>query len=88
MKDIVIKRLEDENEKLQAKFSTLENKVVTLEQNLNLLGEYGRRNNLILSSITENIPDNQLENTVNSILSNTGVNIQSEERGLPPIWEN
>ena len=79
MKDIVIKRLQDENEKLQAKFSTLENKVVTLEQNLNLFGQYGRRNNLILSSITENIPDNQLENTVTSILSDIGVNIQSEK---------
>ena len=79
MKDIVIKRLQDENEKLQAKFRTLENKVVTLEQNFNLLGQYGRRNNLILSSITENIPDNQLENTVTSILSDIGVNIQSEE---------
>ena len=79
MKDIVIKRLQDENEKLQAKFSTLENKVVTLEQNLSLFGQYGRRNNLILSSITENIPDNQLENTVTSILSDIGVNIQSEK---------
>ena len=79
LKDIVIKRLQDENKKLQAKFSALENKVVTLEQNLNLLGQYGRRNNLILSSITENTPDNQLENTVISILSDIGVNIQSEE---------
>ena len=58
----------------RAKFSTLENKVVTLEQNLNCLGQYGRRN-LLLSGIPESIPDNQLENTVSSILSDTGVSI-------------
>ena len=68
LKDIVIKRLQDENEKMRAKCSTLENKVVTLEQNLNWLGQYGRRNNLVLSGIPENIPDNQLEDTVASIL--------------------
>ena len=64
---------------LRAKRSTLENKVVTLEQNLNSLGQYGRRNNLVLSGIPESIPDNQLENTVASILSDIGVSIQSEE---------
>ena len=79
LKDIVIKRSQDENERLRAKCSTLENKVVTLEQNLNSLGQYGRRNNLVLSGIPESIPDNQLENTVSSILLDIGVSIQSEE---------
>ena len=55
------------------------NKVVTLEQNLNSLGQYGRRNNLVLSGTPEIIPDNQLENTVSSILSDIGVSMQSEE---------
>ena len=54
--------------------------MVTLEQNLNSLGQYGRRNNLVLSGIPESIPDNQLENTVSSILSDTGVSMQSEEK--------
>ena len=67
LKDIVIK--------LRAECSTLENKVVTLEQNLYSLGQYGRRNNLVLSGIPESIPNNQLENTVASILSDIGVNI-------------
>ena len=49
--------------------------MVTLEQNLNSLGQYGRRNNLVLLGIPESILDNQLENTVSSI----GVSIQSEE---------
>ena len=37
---------------------TLENKVVALGQNLSSLGQYGRRNNLVLSGIPESIPDN------------------------------
>ena len=53
--------------------------MVTLEQNLNSLGQYGRRNNLVLLGIPESILDNQLENTVSSILSDVGVSIQSEE---------
>ena len=36
--DILIKRLQDENEKLREKCSTFENKVVTLKQKLNSLG--------------------------------------------------
>ena len=68
LKDIVIKQLQDENEKLWVKCSTLENKVVSLEQNLNSLGQYDRRNNLVLSGIPEKIPDNQLGNMVASIL--------------------
>ena len=53
--------------------------MATLEQNLNSLGQYGRRSNLVLSGIPESIPDNQLENTVASVLSDIGVSIQSEE---------
>ena len=79
LEDLVIKRLQDENESLRAKCSTLENKVVTLEQNLNSLGQYGKRNNLVFSGIPESIPGNQLENTVSSILLDIGVSIQSEE---------
>ena len=74
-----MKRLQDENKKRRAKCRTLEDKVVILEQNLNSLGQYGRRKKLVLLGIPENIPDNQLENTVSSILSDIGVNIQSEK---------
>ena len=79
LEDLVIKQLQDENESLRPKCRTLENKVVTLEQNLNSLGQYGRRNNLVLSGIPESIPDHQLENMVSSILLDIGVSIQSEE---------
>ena len=78
-KDIVIKRFKDENERLRAKCNTLENKVVTPELNLKFLGQYGRRNSLIVSGFLQTIPVNQLENMVSSILSDIVVNIQSEE---------
>ena len=52
--------------------------MTTLEQNLNLLGLYSRINTLVLLGIPENILDNQLGNTVASISSETGVNIQLE----------
>ena len=54
LKNIVIKRLQDENEKLRAKCSTLENKEVSLEQNLNVLGRYSRRNNLVFCYLITN----------------------------------
>ena len=57
----------------------MENKLVTPEQNLKFLGQYGRINSLILSDFPQSIPDNQLENTVSSILSDIVVSIQSEE---------
>ena len=57
LKDIAFKRLQDEKEKLLEKFSTLENKVVILEKKPSSLGKYGRRNNLVLSGIPEDIPD-------------------------------
>ena len=54
LKNIVIKRLQDENEKLRAKCSTLENKEVSVEQNLNVLGRYSRRNNLVFCYLITN----------------------------------
>ena len=61
---------------------------MTLQQNLNSLGQYGRRNNLVISGIPKSIPDNQLENTVSLILSDIGVSIQSEELEAFEKWEN
>ena len=67
MKDIVIKRLQDENTHLQSKWKALEDKVTGLEENLNSLYLYGRRNNIVLSSIPC-VADNALEDIVASIL--------------------
>ena len=46
-------RLQDENACFQSKCKSLEDKVTSLGENLNSLDQYGRRNNIVLSSIPE-----------------------------------
>ena len=48
MKDVIIKRLQEENELLRSRCSKLENKVVLLEQSVNQVEQYGRRNNIVI----------------------------------------
>ena len=80
LKDIVIKNLQDENARLKRKSEKLENKVAILESNHNDLPKYGRRNNANFSGIPENVPDNNLESTVISVLSD--IDIQVEPRDI------
>ena len=68
LKDIIIKRLQDENTCLQNKCNSLEDKVTCLEENLNSLDQNGRRNNIFLSSKPECVADDALKATVASIL--------------------
>ena len=77
LKDIVIKRLQDENTRLESKCKSLEDKVTSLEENLNSLDQYERRNNIVLSSIPECATDNALEATVASILADIDVDVDS-----------
>ena len=46
MKDVVIKRLQDENALLRSRCSKLEDKVVSLESLVNQVEQYGRKNNI------------------------------------------
>ena len=64
MKDVIIKRLQEENELLHSRCSKLENKVVSLEQSVNQVEQYGRRNNIVIASIADDITDDNLEDTV------------------------
>ena len=48
-------------------------KVVWLETKLNHLDHYGRRNNFVLSDISDTVEDKDLEGIVSSILSDTDV---------------
>ena len=77
LKDIVIKRLQDENSHLQSKCKSLEDKVTSLEENLNSHDQYGKRNNIVLSGIPECVADNALEATVASILADIDVDVDS-----------
>ena len=74
LKNIVIKRLQDENTRLQSKCKSLKYKVTRLEDNLNSLDQYGKRNNIVLSGIPEYVAD---EATVTSILADIDVDVDS-----------
>ena len=51
LKDVIIKNLQVENERLRKKINVLENKILTLESELNSLEQYGRRNNIEITGI-------------------------------------
>ena len=48
LKDILIKRLQEENKKLREKGRKLENDVVSNESSVNALEQYGKRNNIVV----------------------------------------
>ena len=85
LKDVIIKRLQDENELLRAKYNKLENKVVSLESSINQVKQYGRRNNIVISNIPNDIGDNDLQNTVVDTMKDVDVGINSSDiyRSLP-----
>ena len=78
LKDMV-KNLWDENTRLRAECAKLENRVVILESNHNDLAQYGRHNNIVFSGIPKNVPDNNLESTVISVLSEIDVQVESRD---------
>ena len=79
LKDTVIKRLQEENQNLRQKYNKLEAKIVKLETEQNSLAQNGRRNNIVISGIPDSIDDNNLENTVISMISDTNVNIEEND---------
>ena len=77
LKDIAIKKLQDKNTRLQSQCKSLEDKVACLEENLNSLDQYGRRNNTVLSGIPECVADTALEATVTSVLADIDADVDS-----------
>ena len=77
MKDVIIKRLQEENELLQSRCSELENKIVSLEQSNNQVEQYGRRNSIVIAGIPDDITDDNLEGAVTSIMEDVDVFIQN-----------
>ena len=51
LKNVMIKRLQDENVILRERCSKLEQKLVEFECSTNNLEQYGRRNNIVISDI-------------------------------------
>ena len=50
-----------------------------LESNHNDLPLYGRRNNVVFSGIPENVPDNNLESMVTSVLPDIDVQVEPRD---------
>ena len=69
LKDIIIKDLQIENQRLRDKVINLEKRVVSLEVGGNLLDQYGRRNNLEMTGIPDDVEDEDLEEKVIKILN-------------------
>ena len=61
LKDGIIKDLQVENQRLRMKVNNLENNVMSLEINGNHFEQYGRRNNLGITGIPDNVSNKNLE---------------------------
>ena len=79
LKNIVIKRLREENEKLHDKYNKLGKRVLFLEKDINSLNQYGRRNNIVFTGIPDILQDDELEEAVKSILSDIDVNLDVDD---------
>ena len=79
LKDVIIKNLQVENERLRKKVNVLENKVLTLESEHNSLEQYGRRNNIEITGIPNNVPDQNLEEKVVDILNEISVDVSPKD---------
>ena len=79
MKDVIIKRLQDENELLRSKCSKLEDKVVSLESSVNQVEQYWRRNNIVVTGIPDKNAHDKLDDAVTSIMEDVDVIIQNDD---------
>ena len=79
MKDVIIKRLQDENELLHSKCSKLEDKVVSLESSVNQVKQYWRRNNIVVTGISDKNAHDKLDDAVTSSMEDVDVIIQNDD---------
>ena len=79
VKNIIIKNLQEENERLQKRVSFLDKKIISLESSYNMLEQYVRKNNLEITGIPDSMPQKDLENKVVDILNAIGVNVSNDD---------
>ena len=77
LKDVIIKRLQDENATLRERCSKLEQRPVVFESSTNDLEQYGRRNDIVISGIPDSANINHLEGSVTEMLSDIDVMVTS-----------
>ena len=83
MKDVIRKRLQDENELL----SKLKDKIVLLESSVNHVEQYGKRNSIVITGIPHIIAGDELEDTATSIVEDVDVVIQNGDIEACQYWE-
>ena len=69
LNDVIIKNLQVENERIRKWVNVLENKILILESEHNSLEQYGRRNNIEITEIPDNVPDQNLKEKVVNIFN-------------------
>lgn len=79
LKDVIIKNLQIENQRLRTRVNVLENKVLSLEISSNHLEQYGRRNNLEISGIADDVSDENLECKVIEVLKEIQVDVATSD---------
>ena len=90
VKDVIIKNLQAENERLREQVSNLESKVTSLE--MNKLEQYGRRNNLEVSVTPYSVEDKFLEEKVISVFTSVAIDVKSNDieafHKIGKSWDN
>ena len=84
VKDVIIKNLQAENERLREKVCSLESKVTSLEIDQNKLEQYGRRNNIEVSGIPDILGWSAFTQTVNTFKSLGGCS----ENSVLDVWRS
>ena len=79
LKDVIIKNLQLENQRLRTRVNNLENKVISLEISGNHLEQYGRRNNLEITGISDDVSDQNLESKVVDVLNEIQVDVSRSD---------
>ena len=79
LKEIVIRNLQDENEKLRCRCERLEKQCSKYESDHNALAQYGWWNNIVLSGIPESVSEDVLEESVIPVLADIDVSVESQD---------
>ena len=83
IKDIVTCRLLEENRRLSNRVTTLEQRVVNIERNMNLNQQNSRKNNIEIDGIPDNISQHNLKKTVTEIIK--ALNIDCTENDIEVV---
>ena len=79
LKEIVIRNLQDKNEKLSRRYKQLEKRCSKYESDHNALAKYDRRKNIVLSGIPESISEDVLEESVTLVLADIDISVESRD---------